>query len=596
MTYFFKAISFKKALCVSALSASLLGLAASSSYAQSSSEDDVVVVTGSIRASGGGAQDIKHFRGEVESGEIPDPEGMTSEGLLNEHDLFLTSGETCAQTLCLNSAAKSAYFVEGDYFAGLGFDTNIDKNWERGPLNLVAVIDRSGSMGGQSIRNVKHSLREITGQLQTGDQISFVLYGSDVVTHLEPLRITAGAKDTIFEKIRSIKIEGSTNMDAGLARAYDIAYETKAEFDGTTRVMIFTDERPNTGRTDADGFMSRARRASQDGIGMTTIGYGVDYGGELAAKIASVRGGNLFYVGKKDHVKNLFDKEFDLMVSEIAHDLTVAITPAPGLEIAEVFGVPSHMISEGARGATVLTVPTVFLSSNGGGLFVSMKGEPVSSDPTLFNAELKYNERAGQRASEIKAELSAKPAETLRKAEALSAQYKAMKAATEAYHARNYEAAYEIFSPFAEKFTAEDIDGLKEEVKLVSALNESFAIEAGRVEELETLPKYVQLQGVWEVTRAENMLDLSRGDRFDFSDEYVEHFRRKLGFDKYYTDEEYRVNDSQIYLTESDLTFRYSFSKKGHLRLQHRDQETAIYLRPYVKQESASSSDTNLQP
>ncbi len=576
-----KVLAFNRALCTSALSAAVLTLSASPSHAQIAAEDDVVIVTGSLRASSGGAQDIKHFRGEVESGHVPSPRGMTSEGLLSEHDLYLASDKACAQILCLNSAAKSANFIEADYFAGLGFDTNISRDWRRAPLNLVAVIDRSGSMGGDSISHVKRSLSKIADQLGPQDQVSFVLYGSHVVTHLEPLQITAGAKEILSEKIEAISVEGTTNMDAGLARGYDIAYATKADFDGTTRVMIFTDERPNTGRTDADGFMARARRASQDGIGLTTIGYGVNYGGELAAKIASVRGGNLFYVGTKDQIDTLFDKEFDFMVSEIANDMTVTLTPAPGLEVADVFGVPAHMISAEADGSKVLTVPSVFMSTNGGGLFVSLKGGPISAAPTLFQAELNYMEGPVLRTSELNAEVSFAADDNLVKAEALSAQYKAMKTATEAYYAHKYDEAYEIFSPFAAKFAAEKIDGLEEEYKLVEALNETIAIEADRLEALENLPKYVQLRGVWEVTRAKNMLDVNKGDRFDFAKDSVEHFRKKLGYDEAYTDEYYKVNDKQIYLTESDLTFRYSFNKKGHMWLRHRDQETAIYLRPY---------------
>lgn len=597
MTYFsrgFLSAKFGRASLLSTLSSTLvfssavLSLTTIPAHAQvASSDDDVIIVTGSMRVGSGGAQDIKHFRGEVESGSVPSPSGMTSEGLLSEYDLYLISDKGCAQILCLNAAVKPAQIIDADYFAGLGFDTNIGEEWQRAPLNLVAVIDRSGSMS-RSVKNLKQSLREMTDQLGPEDQISFVLYGSHVVTHLEPIRVTPENRNTVLEKIKTINIEGSTNMDAGLGRGYEIAYETKANFDGTTRVMIFTDERPNVGRTDAEGFMARARRASQDGIGLTTIGFGVDYGGALGAKIASVRGGNLFYVGTPEHVETLFDKEFDLMVSEIANDLTVALTPAPGLEVADVFGVPDHMISENADGATVLTVPSVFMSSNGGGVFVSLKGEAATADAALFQADLSYTEGPILRTSRLAANVSDAAVPNLVKAEALSAQYTAMKGATTAYFDRKYEKAYEIFSPFAKKFTAEMIDGLESEYELVTALNETITIDAGRIEDLENPPKYARLIGEWEVTRAKNMLDVNKWDRFDFSRDSVEHFRKKLGYDEAYTDEYYQVNDKQIYLTESDLTFRYRFNKKGHLWLQHRDQQSAIYLRPY-KPEGAQS-------
>ena len=70
-------------------------------------------------------------------------------------------------------------------------------------------------MKGKSITNVRHSLENITEHMREGDQISFVLYGSDVVTHLEPVTVTELNKSVIKKKIKSIKVEGSTNMDKG---------------------------------------------------------------------------------------------------------------------------------------------------------------------------------------------------------------------------------------------------------------------------------------------------------------------------------------------------------------------------------------------
>lgn len=572
-----------KTLTLTTILTSFAGL----SHAQSHVQDEDVIITTGAKIGSGGAQDIKHFRGEVDRGAVPRPQGMTSEGLLNQHNLYLTSDKTCPQTLCLNAATKTAELIDGNYFAGLGFDTNISESWQRPPLNLIAVIDRSGSMGGSSMENVKRSLHEIKDELQDGDQISFVLYGSDVVTHLQPLKITSRSKDLLSEKIDTILVEGSTNMDAGLARGYDIAYETKARFEGTTRVMIFTDERPNTGRVDADGFMSRAKKASLEGVGLTTIGYGVNYGGELAAQIASVRGGNLFYVRGEEDVKTLFDEEFDFMVSEVAHDMRVTLTPAAGLEVGSIFGVPQDMISTTEDGAVTMSVATVFMSSQGGGLFMSLDGTASRPEQPLFKAEVQYTEGTTRHRDAIMARPLSEPPLNLVKAEALSAQYTAMKSATQAYYNRNYDEAYEIFSSFEAKFSNKKIENLEEEYELVTALNNTLAIEAGKIEELENPPKYALIRGDWEVTRAKNMLDVKRGDRFNFSRDMATHYRKTISFDTPYEEERYSVNDFQIYLRNSDLTFKYSFTKKGNLRLRHRDQGTAIYLKPYITRQGS---------
>ena len=542
--------------------------------------DDEIIVTGTS-VSQGGAQDIKHFRGQAERGEIPSPAGMTSEGLLSEHDLYLVSEKNCEDILCLNAEAMSASIINSDYFAGLSFDTNMTENWSREPLNLVAVIDRSGSMKGKSITNVKRSLHKILDNLQEGDQVSFILYGSDVVTHLDPLPINKKNKKLITTKIDSIIVEGSTNMDKGLARGYEIAHQTQPTFDGNTRVMIFTDERPNTGRTDADGFMARAKAASRDGIGLTTIGYGVDYGGALAAKIASVRGGNLFYVASEDDVDTLFKDEFDFMVSELAHDLTVTLTPASGLKVKEVYGVAEHMITKAPNGAITMEIPTVFFSSKGGGLFVSLNGTQSDHTLNLFSTELQYKEGQLRKFASLTGGLNIDPQPNLKKAEALSAQYTAMKTAVNTYYdSTDPNTAFDIFNRFTEKFNAQKIDGLEQEYDLVSKLNERLALEADRLDDLADPPNYAQLHGLWEVARAKNMLDVKAGDRMLFTKNRMEHFRKNVSLERPDDTERYMANDKQIYLTQSDLTFRYTVSKKGRLILRHNDEKTVIYLNP----------------
>ena len=136
--------------------------------------------------------------------------------------------------------------------------------------------------------------------------------------------------------------------------------------------MLFTDERPNVGNTHEQGFMTMARAASHDGIGLTTIGVGVQFDAELATTIGSVRGGNLFFMRDEDDVKQVFRDEFDYMVSELAHDLAISITPQPGYTVAGVYGVPDTLMGWQNERTVKITLPTVFLSSKGGALFVAL--------------------------------------------------------------------------------------------------------------------------------------------------------------------------------------------------------------------------------
>src|ERR1043165_6137962 len=141
-------------------------------------EDELqeVVVTGAMRVGQGGAQDINFFRGEVAFERIPHPNDFTAEGLMSEHDIVLPANEACRQLFCLTGDAVRADLLavpQARYLVGVGFATNIDgQKWHRDPVNLVAVVDKSGSMDGAPLDLVRQSLVEVARQLHEGDQMT----------------------------------------------------------------------------------------------------------------------------------------------------------------------------------------------------------------------------------------------------------------------------------------------------------------------------------------------------------------------------------------------------------------------------------------
>lgn len=123
-----------------------------------------VIVTGSF-VTQGGAKDVNYLRGEVEQARIPHPDTFTAEGLISEHSVVIESAAPCAQVFCLVADSIDANLIaqpEARYLIGLGFTTNVQSNgWRRKPLNLVAVVDKSGSMEGEPLALVRERIAEI---------------------------------------------------------------------------------------------------------------------------------------------------------------------------------------------------------------------------------------------------------------------------------------------------------------------------------------------------------------------------------------------------------------------------------------------------
>jgi Ca-activated chloride channel family protein len=373
----------------------------------------------------------------------------------------------------------------------LGFESGLTAaTFRRAPLNLVAVVDKSGSMSGEPIETVKASLREVARQLGPADQLTIVLYGSSVHTHLAPTR---GGDPAIDRAIDDVAISGSTNLEAGLVHGFALARESRRRFDGATRVMLFTDERPNTGRTDAASFMGLARAASLDGIGMTTVGVGVQFGAELAQQVSSVRGGNLVFFGDVGDMRARFASDFDTWVTELGYDLDVTVRPAEGLRIAGVYGVPGDQVRWTPGGGISLHVATLFLSKDEGALYVSLApredGRPSvrARDPQVATVDLAFQPRDGSRESVTAPVAVVRPGEGdegLVRGVLLVDEVTTLKQATALHHHDNdQDGAWQRLRALRQRLEAVPDPELRAEVALISSLEATLATLAGRAGE-----------------------------------------------------------------------------------------------------------------
>jgi Ca-activated chloride channel family protein len=538
-----------------------------------------------MRVTAGGARDVRFARGEISGGRIPHPDAITAEGLLGEHDLTLPATTACAQLFCLvgeSTVADLPTLPHARYVVALGFTSSIDEaTWRRKPLNLVAVIDKSGSMYGAPLELVKRSLRGLIVSLRPADQLSIVLYGDRSHVHLAPTRATSINQERLLRAVEAIESAGSTNMEEGLEVGYELARETQAGFNGITRLALFTDERPNVGDTDAGSFIAMAREASADGIGLTTIGVGVQFDSDLATALGSARGGNLFFLDGPAAADMLFARDLDYMVSELAHDLTITLRPARDVRIAGIYGVPGEVLGWQDESTATVTIPTVFLSRQGGGLFVSLAPadpiadlppRPLPSDAALLEVAHSYVP-VGATTTE-KGSLSVEgpatvPSDVLVLGRALVDEYLSLRAATAAHHLENdQQAAYEIVRALDQRLAVADARAIRRELsaerETVGVLLEKLAFLSGHTSEVSG-NFGSPLWGHWKVAALEDEggdTPWDVGDLLMFTpgNEVVSFIREdadgKTGYSEDYR-QEYSLTRRQIYFGDEDVKAAY---------------------------------------
>lgn len=361
---------------------SLLGLSACADYN----------VMGDIGAAPGGSQDIAYARSIIESGGVPDSESFRIGGLLNEHDLPIVGEAPCAERLCISGASGSGWvptLAQDAVFMQVGYDSNLSSaSFEREPLNLVVVIDISGSMS-PYMDDLKVALNKLVDQLDGEDRVAIVTYGNrpKVLVDSTP----GDRKDKLRRKIDGLSSGGSTAMEAGMEKGFELIQSHTAP-GVESRMMLFTDVKPNVGATGVSAFEVLVQDAAEQGMGLSLFGVGLDFGYEIAESISQVRGGNYFYLSDDQRVAEVFDADFDLLVTPLAYDLSVEIRTS----MAPIDGYNIQALEDGDGGLVRLDVATVFANrNNGASMLLLERPEELAPDARIAGMSLSFEEPDG---------------------------------------------------------------------------------------------------------------------------------------------------------------------------------------------------------
>jgi Ca-activated chloride channel family protein len=195
---------------------------------------------------------------------------------------------------------------------------------ERQDASLTFVIDVSGSMDMDNrLELVKRSLELLVEQLDRRDSVSIVVYGTEARVVLDP---TAGSdKDAILSAIYSLHPEGSTNAEAGIRLGYKMALRAYNP-NGINRVIVCSDGVANVGNTEADVILDEIRGHVEEGVTLTTIGFGMDnYNDTLMEQLADNGDGFYAYVDDMREAKRLFIDNLTSTLQTIAKDAKVQV-------------------------------------------------------------------------------------------------------------------------------------------------------------------------------------------------------------------------------------------------------------------------------
>ena len=285
----------------------------------------------------------------------------------------------------------------GEAFLDMRVTGKQSNSSDRKRMNLVLVIDRSGSMGSENkLEQVKTSAVEILNNLNPSDRLSIVTYDDSINTLLPSTSVED--KNYIRELIYGLHPGGSTNLSGGMMAGFAEAQRNFRE-DSVNRIVLLSDGLANVGIVDPSQIANQAKQIRENKISVSAMGVGIDYNENLMASIADYSGGNYYYINQETSMASVFQKELNLMQNLIGTNAKATFELNRGVEVVDIAGykweqsgrkltiqVPDVYSGETKRIMVQLKVPT-----DSGNNVVLGSGQFVCTDiskkqPILFTA------------------------------------------------------------------------------------------------------------------------------------------------------------------------------------------------------------------
>lgn len=204
---------------------------------------------------------------------------------------------------------------------------------DRPPLNLVFLIDTSGSMNNPSkLPLLRQSFMLMLGQLRPEDQVAIVTYAGSVGQALPPT--PARERSTILAALRNLSAGGSTAGQAGLQQAYALA-ESMHEEGEVSRVILATDGDFNVGLSDPEALKDFIADKRKSGTYLSVLGFGRGNLDDATMQALAQNGnGTAAYIDTLTEAQKVLVDQLSGALFPIADDVKIQVEFNPA-EVAE---------------------------------------------------------------------------------------------------------------------------------------------------------------------------------------------------------------------------------------------------------------------
>ena len=218
----------------------------------------------------------------------------------------------------------------------------------RPPVELVAVVDNSSSMGGEKLGAIQESLSYVVRHaLRPCDRLGLISYDDEAQAICEPMAMDAMGRRLALMSINAMHALGKTNMSSGLLEGCKMIRDSAAmsrppspqhsgAWAGATRaVLLFSDAKANRGVTEDEALVTMAHEMldglPQGAVRIFAIGVGEQPNESQMRRLAGEFHGHYHRMAEPRDIFPAMSSCLDTLLPAAALDVTLKLRAVGGM-------------------------------------------------------------------------------------------------------------------------------------------------------------------------------------------------------------------------------------------------------------------------
>lgn len=271
-----------------------------------------------------------YLRAALNAGSLPDPDAVRVEEMINYFPYAYPAPEPGAAPFTTTVTVLPTPWNPGTNLVHIALQGRLPAIADRPPLNLVFLIDTSGSMEEPNkLPLLIQSLKLMLPELRAEDEVAIVAYAGSAGEVLAPT--PASDRPAISAALERLSAGGATAGAEGL----ELAYQTAAKMTGAgevSRILLATDGDFNVGLSDPEALKTFIAKERDLGIYLSVLGFGRGNLDDATMQALAQNGnGTAAYIDTLQEARKVLVDQLTGALFPIANDVKLQIEWNPAL-------------------------------------------------------------------------------------------------------------------------------------------------------------------------------------------------------------------------------------------------------------------------